>query len=221
MSKKTHPFTESLASGTATSNDPTMNFLPVPTPPSVYPRTELVPPMENASYGGRSPMTLPPFAATVSRAPRPNRKSRCARTIKRLNASISGRTGTACSALTTNCASSRPRPSYTNRIIMFTEVSCFSPENVNGLPYASRKMGCFKSSCSIARWYVALNVPVHEGARGRRYSTPEVILFTKTPRGPSPATVPSPLPLTPVETSLDPLPCASWSSSSRASSLFA
>ena len=151
MSKKTHPLMESGARGTATSADPTMNLRPVPTPPSGYPRTELAPPMEKASYGGKSPMTFPPLAATVSRAP-PTRKSRCARTSTRLNASISGRTGTACSAETTSWASSLPLPSYTNRIRMLHVVSCGSPENVKGAPYASWRMGCFKSSCVLARW---------------------------------------------------------------------
>eukprot|EP00982_Pelagococcus_subviridis_P015440 31400-Pelagococcus_subviridis.AAC.6 len=68
-SKNAYPFSVSVASGTESSAEPTMNFLPVPTPPSGYPRTLLAPPMEKASYGGKSPMTLPPFAATKKRVP--------------------------------------------------------------------------------------------------------------------------------------------------------
>jgi hypothetical protein len=50
---------------------------------------------------------------------------------------MSGRIGSACSAVSTSCASSRPLPSYTNRVIALNDVSTSCPENVNGEPYAS------------------------------------------------------------------------------------
>eukprot|EP00982_Pelagococcus_subviridis_P015439 31400-Pelagococcus_subviridis.AAC.5 len=98
---------------------------------------------------------------------------------------MSGRIGSACSAVSTSCASSRPLPSYTNRVIALNDVSTSCPENVNGEPYASWRHSRLLSSCVDARWYVAANVPVHDAASGRRYSTPATLRRAKTPFGPS------------------------------------
>ena len=78
-------------------------------------------------------MTFPPLAATVRRDPA-RAQLRWARTSRRLKLSMSGRIGSACSADTTSCASSRPRPSYTNRIRQLTMVSWPVLEKVSGLP---------------------------------------------------------------------------------------
>ena len=45
---------------------PTTYLRPVPMAPSLYPRTLVVPPMANASQGGKSPMTLPPLELKTS-----------------------------------------------------------------------------------------------------------------------------------------------------------